>query len=183
VQDTVIPATKTEQGIQASDIDTRSFFPAIDTRPIPLQTPPENPVRKPLPGGEKSNLPVGAIDKLSATVNPGAQFAGMTMNGWYPPDADIAVGSSHIVEVVNSSFAIYTRTGTKQLEQTFQTLFNGVAVATMLFDPKVIYDRYVSSCQADTVGYEKKQLSETNNETSLLWWFVAHKTLAPEPFA
>jgi hypothetical protein len=142
VQDTVIPATKTEQGIQASDIDTRSFFPAIDTRPIPLQTPPENPVRKPLPGGEKSNLPVGAIDKLSATVNPGAQFAGMTMNGWYPPDADIAVGSSHIVEVVNSSFAIYTRTGTKQLEQTFQTLFNGVAVATMLFDPKVIYDRF-----------------------------------------
>ena len=142
LQDTVIPASKTEQGIQASDIDTRSFFPAIDTRPIPLQTPPENPVRKPLPGGEKSNLPVGAIDKLSATVNPGAQFAGMTMNGWFPPDADIAVGPSHIVEVVNSSFAIYTKTGTKQLEQTFQTLFNGVAVATMLFDPKVIYDRF-----------------------------------------
>ena len=141
-QDTVIPAVKTEQGIQTSDIDTRSFFPAIDTRPIPLQTPPENPVRKPLPGGEKSNLPVGAVDKLSATVNPGAQFAGMTMNGWYPPDADIAVGPSHIVEVVNSSFAIYTKTGTKQLEQTFQTLFNGVAVATTLFDPKVIYDRF-----------------------------------------
>ena len=141
-QDTVIPATKTEQGIRASNIDTRSFFPAIDTRPIPLQTPPENPVRKPLPGGEKSNLPVGAIDKFSATVNPGAQFAGMTMNGWYPPDADIAVGPSHIVEVVNSSFAIYTKTGTKQLEQTFQTLFNGVAVATTLFDPKVIYDRF-----------------------------------------
>lgn len=140
--DTVIPATKTEQGIRASNIDTRSFFPAIDTRPIPLQTPPENPVRRPLPGGEKSNLPVGAIDKLSATVNPGAQFAGMTMNGWYPPDADIAVGTSHIVEVVNSSFAIYTRTGTKQLEQTFQTLFNGVAVATTLFDPKIIYDRF-----------------------------------------
>ena len=141
-QDTVIPATKTEQGIRASNIDTRSFFPAIDTRPIPLQTPPENPVRKPLPGGEKSNLPVGAIDKLSATVNPGAQFAGMTMNGWYPPDADIAVGPSHIVEVVNSSFAIYTKTGTKQLEQTFQTLFNGVAVSTTLFDPKIIYDRF-----------------------------------------
>ena len=141
-QDTVIPATKTEQGIRASNIDTRSFFPAIDTRPIPLQTPPENPVRKPLPGGEKSNLPVGAIDKLSATVNPGAQFAGMTMNGWYPPDADIAVGPSHIVEVVNSSFAIYTKTGTKQLEQTFETLFNGVAVATTLFDPKIIYDRF-----------------------------------------
>ena len=141
-QDTVIPATKTEQGIRASNIDTRSFFPAIDTRPIPLQTPPENPVRKPLPGGEKSNLPVGAIDKLSATVNPGAQFAGMTMNGWYPPDADIAVGPSHIVEVVNSSFAIYTKTGTKQLEQTFETLFNGVAVSKTLFDPKIIYDRF-----------------------------------------
>jgi len=141
-QDTVIPAAKTEQGIRASNIDTRSFFPAIDTRPIPLQTPPENPVRKPLPGGEKSNLPVGAIDKLSATVNPRAQFAGMTMNGWYPPDADIAVGPSHIVEVVNSSFAIYTKTGTKQLEQTFQTFFNGVAVSTTLFDPKIIYDRF-----------------------------------------
>jgi hypothetical protein len=142
LQDTVIPPVKTEQGIQASSIDTRTFVPAIDNRPIPLQTPPENPVRKPFPGGEKSNLPVGAVDKLSATVNPGPQFAGMTMNGWYPPDPDIAVGPSHIVEVVNSSFAIFTKTGTKQLEQTFQTLFNGVAVATTLFDPKVIYDRY-----------------------------------------
>lgn len=142
VQDTVIQPVKTEQGIQASSIDTRTFIPAIDNRPIPLQTPPENPVRKPFPGGEKSNLPVGGVDKLSATVNPGPQFAGMTMNGWYPPDADIAVGPSHIVEVVNSSFAIYTKTGTKQLEQTFQTLFNGVAVATTLFDPKIIYDRY-----------------------------------------
>ncbi len=141
-QDTVIQPVRTEQGLQSSTIDTRTLFPAIDNRPIPLQTPPENPVRKPLPGGEKSNLPVGAIDKLSATVKPGPQFAGMTMNGWYPPDADIAVGPSHIVQVVNSSFAIYSKTGTKQLEQTFQTLFNGVAVATTLFDPKVIYDRF-----------------------------------------
>lgn len=142
LQDAVIPPVKTEQGLRSSTIDTRTLFPAIDNRPIPLQTPPENPVRKPLPGGEKSNLPVGGIDKLSATVNPGPKFAGMTMNGWYPPDADIAVGPSHIVQVVNSSFAIYTKTGTKQLEQTFQTLFNGVAVATTLFDPKVIYDRF-----------------------------------------
>ncbi len=141
-QDTVIQPVRTEQGLQASTIDTRTLFPAIDNRPIPLQTPPENPVRKPLPGGEKSNLPVGAIDTLSATVKPGSKFAGMTMNGWYPPDADIAVGPSHIVQVVNSSFAIYSKTGTKQLEQTFQTLFNGVAVATTLFDPKVIYDRF-----------------------------------------
>jgi hypothetical protein len=122
-QDTVIQPVRTEQGLQASTIDTRTLFPAIDNRPIPLQTPPENPVRKPLPGGEKSNLPVGAIDTLSATVKPGSKFAGMTMNGWYPPDADIAVGPSHIVQVVNSSFAIYSKTGTKQLEQTFQTLF------------------------------------------------------------
>jgi len=142
VQDIAIPPVKTEQGLRASTIDTRTLVPAIDNRPIPLQTPPENPVRKPLPGGEKSNLPVGSINKLSATVNPGAQFAGQTMNGWYPPDADIAVGPSHIVQVVNSSFAIYTKTGTKQLEQTFQTLFNGVAVATTLFDPKIIYDRF-----------------------------------------
>ena len=142
LQDAVISPVKTEQGLRASTIDTRTLFPAIDNRPIPLQTPPENPVRKPLPGGEKSNMPVGGIDKLSATVNPGPKFAGMTMNGWYPPDADIAVGPSHIVEVVNSSFAIYTKTGTKQLEQTFQTLFNGVAIATTLFDPKVIYDRF-----------------------------------------
>ena len=141
VPDTVVPPVKTESGIEASIVDTRTMFPAIDNRPRRLQMPPENPIRKPRPGREKLALPIGGIDNLAATVNPGTQFAGMTMNGFYPPDPDVAVGKSHIVQVVNSSFAIYSKDGTKQLEQGFDIFLKG-AETFFLYDPRVIYDRF-----------------------------------------
>lgn len=126
----------------ASPVNTHAFFPQIDDTPIRLQTPPENPLRKPFPGAVKRDARVGEVSIESAVPVSGVKFPGLSMNGWYPADPDIAVGPSHIVEVVNSSIAIFDKAGVNTFTQTFATMFAGLAQTGNIFDPKVIYDRY-----------------------------------------
>src|SRR5437764_632713 len=42
---------------------------------------------------------------------PNAYFAGVGANGYAPPDTNIAVGPNHIVETVNTRYAIYDKNG------------------------------------------------------------------------
>jgi len=57
-----------------------------------------------------------AVQTASAgTQTPGldADFAGMpNISGFYPPDTEGTVGPNHYIQVVNSTFAIYSKTGT-----------------------------------------------------------------------
>lgn len=130
-----------ELSVPASSVDTRTWQPQIMERHQGNVEPPENPVMPPVATGKKHDVPVGKVDAGAASVAPGRKFPGMASTGWYPPDCDIAVGQNHIVEVVNSSIAFYTKSGTKQLQQTFETFFAGVAGGSFLFDPKAYYDR------------------------------------------
>lgn len=130
-----------EVSVPASSVDTRLWQPQIVERHQGNVEPPENPVMPPSVTGKRHNIPVGKVDAGSARVAPGLKFPGMSSTGWYPPDCDIAVGQNHIVEVVNSSIAFYTKGGSKQLQQTFETFFAGVAGGSFLFDPKAYYDR------------------------------------------
>ena len=130
-----------ELSVPASSVDTRSWQPQIVERHQGNVEPPENPVMPPVVTGKKHDVPVGKVDAGAARVAPGSKFPGMSSTGWYPPDCDIAVGQNHIVEVVNSSIAFYTKSGTRQLQQTFETFFAGVAGGSFLFDPKAYYDR------------------------------------------
>ena len=140
--DVTIPAASRDTAVFASTVNTHAFFPQIDETPIRLQTPPENPLRKPFPGALKSDASVGKVTTEAAVPVSGVKFPGLSMNGWYPADPDIAVGPSHIVEVVNSSVAIFDKLGVNTFTQTFATMFAGLAETGNLFDPKVIYDRY-----------------------------------------
>jgi hypothetical protein len=130
-----------EVSVPASSVDTRIWQPQIVERHQGNVEPPENPVMPPSVTGKRHDVPVGKVDAGSARVAPGFKFPGMSSTGWTPPDCDIAVGQNHIVEVVNSSIAFYTKSGTKQLQQTFETFFAGVAGGSFLFDPKAYYDR------------------------------------------
>jgi len=130
-----------EVSVPASSVDTRTWQPQIVERHQGNVEPPENPVMPPSVTGKRHDVPVGKVDAGSARVAPGLKFPGMSSTGWTPPDCDIAVGQNHIVEVVNSSIAFYTKGGTKQLQQTFETFFAGVAGGSFLFDPKAYYDR------------------------------------------
>lgn len=130
-----------ELAVPASSVDTRNWFPQVVERHQGNVEPPENPVMPPTVTGKKHDVPVGKVDSAAASVTPGRKFPGIASTGWYPPDCDIAVGQNHIVEVVNSSIAFYTKSGTRQLQQTFDTFFSGVAGGSFLFDPKAYYDR------------------------------------------
>jgi hypothetical protein len=67
-------------------------------------------------------------------------FHGIDDNGTLvPPDPDLAAGPEHIIEVVNSRFAIFDKCGNKLVEQTFAS-FTGNT--NFLFDPKVIWDDF-----------------------------------------
>ncbi|HEY6200279.1 MAG TPA: hypothetical protein VI231_16865, partial [Candidatus Binatia bacterium] len=75
-------------------------------------------------------------------------FAGMDFTdggGSVPPDTIAAAGPNHIVELVNSTIAIFDRTnGTNLFQQSLATFFASVRVSDCIFDPVVAYDEAAS---------------------------------------
>jgi len=63
-------------------------------------------------------------------------------SGWRPPDTVLAVGPSHVIEAVNSGFAVYSKQGTElQGYSIFENFMNRpTGWQGSMFDPRVIYD-------------------------------------------
>src|SRR3954470_19685902 len=112
--------------------------------PLPIHPPhaaPQLPVNDPVQ--QKTAAAISA-----ATVNQ--TFDGLTQaeacGGCIPPDPVGAVGPNHYVEMVNSSFAVYSKTGTRlsgptNINSLFQTL--PASAPCRLYndgDPVVVYD-------------------------------------------
>lgn len=82
------------------------------------------------------------------TVTIGANFTGTntSQSGFYPPDTMGAVGPSHIVELINGSYAVYNKSGTIQGSRVTLDRFwlnAGVDPAgNFAFDPRVVYDPF-----------------------------------------
>jgi hypothetical protein len=66
-------------------------------------------------------------------------FQGIGPTGRIPSDADIAAGPNHVIQIVNSSFAVYAKCGQLLHQETFAD-FMGDYTSEKLFDPKVIWD-------------------------------------------
>lgn len=106
-------------------------------------------------------------------------FAGISYTNWLPPDPNISVGPSHVLVMVNSSLAIYNKTGgAAVLTSTLANWFSNVSPVTdMIFDPKCAYDhwnqRYIMVALAKnetaSQSYHLISVSQTNNPTGL-WW-------------
>src|SRR6202011_5813866 len=60
-------------------------------------------------GGEDGALQSEFGPLLNGT--PGIDFEGIGVNGGEPSDSNMAVGPNHIVEIVNSEWAVYDKTG------------------------------------------------------------------------
>lgn len=88
-----------------------------------------------------NNLTFGAFQPYSRTIED-KKFPGIGATGWTPADPDLAVGTNHIVSVVNSSIAFFTKTGTLQFQQTAGTFFSGMGAGSFIFDPKCFYDKF-----------------------------------------
>lgn len=106
----------------------------------------------------------------------GTNFMGITYTYWYPPDPILAAGPDHIVVVVNSSWAIYTKTGTKLFQTTLGNWFSNVLPGADPFDPKIIYDHHagrwiiLALAGIDTTpSYYLISVSQTSDPTGL-WW-------------
>ncbi|MDD2965062.1 MAG: hypothetical protein PHU33_14035, partial [Bacteroidales bacterium] len=72
---------------------------------------------------------------------PLVNFAGQS-SPYYPPDCNGTIGPSHYMQTVNSTYAIYSRTGTLLAgPSNMNTLFSGVTGATYNDgDPIILYD-------------------------------------------
>ena len=75
-----------------------------------------------------------------------ASFDGITWDGSVPPDTNLAVGATQVVEVVNSQFAIFDKGGNLQagpseMSQMFVSLGDDPCATKRGGDPVVLYDR------------------------------------------
>lgn len=139
--ETVRPLAKIEK-VAAVKLDTKSFKKQINETFQEHEREVENPmwpewIFKVHP---KNNLPVGKAN-LPSTTQIGKHFPAIDATGWVPADPNLAVGTNHVVVVVNCSVAWLKRDGTKQFQQTFQDFFAGTGAGSFIFDPKAFYDR------------------------------------------
>ena len=135
------PAQKPGQTTAESHpVDTARFFPqgreSLSSKPFRVAQGELIPdvVSRP------NRLKAGEIFGQS-TMFAGEQFPGITQSGWTPGDPDIAVGTNHIVEVINAQIAFFTKAGVKEFQQASTTFFAGMGAFNFQFDPKVSYDR------------------------------------------
>jgi len=95
----------------------------------------------------------------------GVNLANSNCGRCEPPDANSAVGPNHIVEAVNLSLAVYTKTG-GVLQSTALNTFLGTA--DLLSDPRVLYDP----------TWDRWSLVATDISTPALW--LAY-SIGPDP--
>ena len=107
---------------EATIIDTRKFKDPIGIKGafrgkiVATGDDEEGEIRVPLAPGIPNEMPVGGLIE-SLRVGPISNFPGIEQTEFTPPDPSLAVGPSHIVEVVNSAIAIYTKDGTATFTQ------------------------------------------------------------------
>jgi hypothetical protein len=79
----------------------------------------------------------------AAWPNPSTNFAGIPATTWLPPDCTLAVGPEHVLASVNSSIAIYRKTGGPAvIQRTLTVWFSSVVQGLTIFDPKALYDQH-----------------------------------------
>ena len=85
-----------------------------------------------------------------------ASFAGIATTGWIPPDCTMASGPTHLLLAVNSSVAIYAKTGgSALLQRTLTQWFANVVQGLTIFDPKALYDQHASRWVLAAVAFKQ----------------------------
>ncbi len=151
----VTPGSETPAAPEEFEVDGVS-------RDVDLRTLPQVPVTQrklakemPSPLGIKSvtNGADQALQPATAPAGPmpaATTFAGMNFlndgAGW-PPDTDGAVGPNHYIQLVNTSIAIYTKTGGAPIVNTTLDAFFGATAPAPCNgnnqgDPVVLFDKY-----------------------------------------
>lgn len=82
------------------------------------------------------------LEPVAAPIGS-TNFVGITATGWIPADCTMAVGPQHVLLSVNSSMAIYSKTGGPAVfQRTLTQWFSNVIQGMTIFDPKALYDQH-----------------------------------------
>jgi hypothetical protein len=92
-------------------------------------------------------------------------FEGINDTGSFPPDPAIAAGTDHVIQAVNRSFRISTKTGTTLSTTTFASWWSPVISGVSPFDPWVHYDPHDNRWVLLTVA--------RNTSTNQAWYLIA----------
>jgi hypothetical protein len=146
--DVVKRPAKVSRGPVAVTESTFAVFPQIDLSVTQRARRPSNPrITMWRDLGRPNNLPTGSVTTAERGT-PDVKWPAIDNTGWFPPDPDLAVGPNHIVAVVNSSIAFFTKTGTKLFQQQMgpvpgptEGFFESLGAGPFVFDPKAFYDK------------------------------------------
>jgi len=101
-------------------------------------------------------------ERLTLSVGVVTGYSGANNTGFYPSNANLAVGPNYVVEAINETIAIYNKsTGSLVSSQTFPSFFSGFDANGPygIFDPQVVYDetagRFLLTAQDDDLGNGK----------------------------
>lgn len=138
-----------------------SSAPPASAAPTTGQRPLEIPLHA-LPQGQTVPGADHASDRAAQTnaahvleAQPQANFGGISQDGLIPPDPNIAVSETYIVEMVNSELAVYDKAGNLQpgYPKTLSNLWTGLGGACgNSGDPVVQYDRLATTASNPTPG-------------------------------
>jgi hypothetical protein len=112
----------------------------IDLLPDPLGLrPPLAPI-----GANEQDDPAALLGPARVPGPPGLlrDFEGIQQTVYIPPDPIIAAGPGHLLALVNSDFAIFSKDGTRLQQIRAASWFGNVVSGAFAFDPKVLYDHF-----------------------------------------
>ena len=104
------------------------------------------------------------------------QWAGINDTNSTPPDETSAVGTQRYIELVNSKFAIYNKTGNTPIGTGTLNALDGASASFNVFDPQIMWDGQTNRFffANDAV------LSDTNNGFAFGWSKTATPTSAAD---
>jgi len=143
---------------------------------VPLRSRPVARGGAPAPGLRDEALQTSVGDPLELEDEGGKpRFPGVGANGFAPPDPNLAVGPAHIVQIVNSEFAVYSKSGAifAGYPHSIGSLFSalGGGCAGQSGDPIVQYDKAADRWlisqlgSLSTPGIECIAVSQSNDPT------------------
>lgn len=124
--------------------------PPADLSQAPVERRSDLPTGREGPLGPQDSDPiaqrsVGASPDIPSTL---LSFNAMSSSGVYPPDTNGEVGPNHYVQMVNSQYAVYSKSGTLLAGpfdiNTLWSGFGGACESENAGDPVVVYDQFVN---------------------------------------
>jgi hypothetical protein len=118
----------------------------------------------------------GAAQAAAATT-PSYSISSFTAHGYdnvSPGEPTVAVGRTYIVETINPSFTVYTKSGSMTSHQEFSSFFRGNGFC---IDPRAVYgkavNRYAIVCSDLTNSVTRFAVSKTGNPNGGWYLFNA----------